>query len=1165
MSASTFTPSSLTHEQLEALLTARQGLADDLFARIRDGVESGTRRCLLLVGPRGIGKTFLVSLLHHRVLAEKALEDKLATAWLSEDPYSISSYVTLLREILTRLDMAEGVPGWKDLLVEVKKASDEDTRRALLEDALVGFLGERGLFLIAENLNDILEKALGEIGQKQLRSLLQSKVTTFLLCSTTSMVPAINDRDAAFHGFFDIRELHPFTFEECVETLINLAQARGNKEAVSLLQTAKGRARVRAIHHLAGGNPRVYTIFYDFLTMETLDEVKAPFIELVDKSLTPYYQSRMQTLSPRQCQYIDVLRRGAIPMAVKDIAGEALAPPNSVSKELARLKDLGYVTAIPTGRESLYELREPLMRICLAVKEERGDTIPLLVDFLRVWFIEEGAADITPSLGRLLLNESRYKQALKQALEDFNDKVGDTLARIRNEDIGNDEKLIKLRALFHKAPGDRRVWKDYQELLQTCKRWQELIEETSVLIDRSPDNAFLWDNLAFFHEQLANIPAMIEASNRALEESPDNAYLRLNHLFRLERHQPFEARKFAKASLDAIEEQDEGEDKSTSSTRNWKRLEYACLKVLGRYEESLDRNLDYIEADWSDYGPWRDLLVVLQHLKSESPFLSISELCTELFPEDSRSWRDHAVGLVDINRHEDARSALQRAIQAKPALDDSEYQLLQFTIDVDAGNLEGARKRQAPVVDELLINNKPWGAGFRVALDFLDGEIEKVGRDVAKIIGWHFKHEDQARAGTSLPLARFTDSEATLRTAARIWRTAYREHIDGLSHLGKNLLRYTLNPWTQLSDEQLSKWCEIWEEVTADNPEMDIPLRLMRVAVDFRKTRNKEALIGLRKEERLLLDEPIRRYLRGLGLELDPILEKVEAFVTRVRAEAEKKKKEESRQAQLRRWTQWFHVPVPEAAAELPDAILDAALATYHARAKVSGPLPPLIPGPWRAVAKKETRKWMKRLALISKNAAKFVRREDCRILRLDTCPLEFSPGSLFQLHLNTPGGIAALDFWGDDEEAVVLTGRSPVFHDLVQRGKIRLDDQSAAAYIAFFASSIRGESGRFQVIRPDDEAALKTLKAADFDGTTASRPDGFEVEIEGKPAPDLESLIVYDLHPFWAAFRISDQASGAVEMINDKPLNDKPLAMPWEIFAGPLRLWAPVETETVK
>jgi DNA-binding transcriptional ArsR family regulator len=140
------------------------------------------------------------------------------------------------------------------------------------------------------------------------------------------------------------------------------------------------------VHYLSGGSPRVYIVFSAFLmTPESLDKLVEPFMEMLD-SLTPYYQDRMKYLSNQQRKIVDFLcdRGGAAP--VKQIAKRCFIEQRTVSSQLKDLRDKGYVKTEEIGRESWYELREPLMRFCLEVKKQRNQPIRLIVDFIRVWY-----------------------------------------------------------------------------------------------------------------------------------------------------------------------------------------------------------------------------------------------------------------------------------------------------------------------------------------------------------------------------------------------------------------------------------------------------------------------------------------------------------------------------------------------------------------------------------------------------------------------------------------------------------------------------------------------------------------------------------------------------------------------------------------------------------
>src|SRR5262249_51766968 len=71
---------------------------------------------------------------------------------------------------------------------------------------------------------------------------------------------------------------------------------------------------------------------------------------------------------------------------VWEIARYCLMEPNSASVQLRLLGEMGYVRSDRLGRTAYYELREPLMRLCLEVKESRGKPLQIIVDFLRRWY-----------------------------------------------------------------------------------------------------------------------------------------------------------------------------------------------------------------------------------------------------------------------------------------------------------------------------------------------------------------------------------------------------------------------------------------------------------------------------------------------------------------------------------------------------------------------------------------------------------------------------------------------------------------------------------------------------------------------------------------------------------------------------------------------------------
>ena len=79
---------------------------------------------------------------------------------------------------------------------------------------------------------------------------------------------------------------------------------------------------------------------------------------------------------------------GTVP--VKEIAKRLFATPQTISSQLQDLREKGYVVANQRGREFLYDISEPLMRICVEVKDnQRLQPLRLLVDLLRVWYDDQ--------------------------------------------------------------------------------------------------------------------------------------------------------------------------------------------------------------------------------------------------------------------------------------------------------------------------------------------------------------------------------------------------------------------------------------------------------------------------------------------------------------------------------------------------------------------------------------------------------------------------------------------------------------------------------------------------------------------------------------------------------------------------------------------------------
>jgi len=262
----------------------------------------------------------------------------------------VPGYAQLLALILRRLRDDEPDLGWLGARLEaVLDVTDTAHQEAMLEGLIGEALqapakdptGPRTLLLLVENLDDLLAD-LRPDGQHKLRALIQNTGRIAILATSTSLTDPLTSKQEAFYGFFRTQRLEPFGVEDAAALLARLAEHAGDRALADLIWSPLGLARVRAVHYLAGGNPRVYVIIHDFLSRESLDELVRPFMQLMDE-LTPYYQSRMARLAPLQRGIVDTLRRLKVAVPVKTIAREVMVTPQSASTQLGKLVELGYV------------------------------------------------------------------------------------------------------------------------------------------------------------------------------------------------------------------------------------------------------------------------------------------------------------------------------------------------------------------------------------------------------------------------------------------------------------------------------------------------------------------------------------------------------------------------------------------------------------------------------------------------------------------------------------------------------------------------------------------------------------------------------------------------------------------------------------------------------
>jgi tetratricopeptide (TPR) repeat protein len=676
---SRFTPSLMTPETLEAILVQRHALAEHLVELIRVSALTDNKHFQLLIGPRGIGKTHLVSLIYHRVAKMEDLRDKLLIAWLQEEEWGIASFLDLLRGIFRAIAKEYPAAYEAELHNDVEKLYDLSPEQAEFKAAelLRNFVGKRVLLLIVENLEDVFS-GLGDFGQKQLKAYIQNYSFLTILATSQSLFDGVKLSNNPFYDFFDLHELDEFKLDDAVALLNHIAKLEGNSDLASFIQSPTGRDRIKVVHYLSGGSPRVYIVFSAFLmTPESLDKLVEPFMEMLD-SLTPYYQDRMKYLSNQQRKIVDFLcdRGGAAP--VKEIAKRCFIEQRTVSSQLKDLRDKGYVKTEEIGRESWYELREPLMRFCLEVKKQRNQPIRLIVDFIRVWYTRQ---ELQQRLGLrmadvdLVEKESHfmYRQGLKpippdavmereyytRALEAIERNEEDPRLKAYFDEIKyciEQKDYVSALAYAEKlvaSRGEAKDWSVKGYCLNRREWYDEALECLDKAIEIDSNYKIAWhlrgdvlESLERYDEALVSLDKAIEL-DASYPRAWGNRGTVLNKLKRYEE---------ALVSFDRALELDANYQSAWVNRGN-------VLKNLKRYEEALVSYDQAIELDANHKWAWCRRGDVLDNLKRYEEALVSFDRALELDANNSPVWGLRGDVLDKLKRYEEALVSFDRAIK----------------------------------------------------------------------------------------------------------------------------------------------------------------------------------------------------------------------------------------------------------------------------------------------------------------------------------------------------------------------------------------------------------------------------------------------------------------------------------------------------------------------
>lgn len=378
-----YNPSFLTEDELIDSFVVRHADLDLIISTIAEN-STDSNQHILVIGPRGSGKTTMV----HRVAAEIARTEKLHERWytliFSEESYEVVSAGEFWLEALFHLAEQSGEEKWLRTYRELKNETDDQRlgERALAQ--LLDFadsIGKRVLVMV-ENLNMLLGDMSSEDEAWKIRHTLINEPRLMLLATATCRFEHIENNSKAMFEMFKMQELKPLDDEEC-----NLIweHITGHK-----LQGE----RIKPIRILTGGNPRLLTIIAKFSAHRSFHKLMDDLVNLIDDH-TEYFKSHLDSLPATERKVYLALCSLWDASTAREIAQEARIDINRTSSLLSRLVNRGAIAVEPHGKKTKWYVVAERMYNIYYLMRRRGkpsDRVKAMVKFLTCMYDHESAA-----------------------------------------------------------------------------------------------------------------------------------------------------------------------------------------------------------------------------------------------------------------------------------------------------------------------------------------------------------------------------------------------------------------------------------------------------------------------------------------------------------------------------------------------------------------------------------------------------------------------------------------------------------------------------------------------------------------------------------------------------------------------------------------------------
>jgi len=714
-----YNPAFLTEEELIRAFVVRHNDLELIMEAIRESQENSSQH-ILVVAPRGAGKTTLAL----RVASEVRLNNMFADKWypvvFSEESYEVCSPGEFWLQALFRIGEQTRKKRWKKAYEDLHRETDEERLRERALSQLMDFADQRKvrLLLVVENLNMLLGQQITSDDAWKLRHTLLNEPRIMLLGTATTRFDQLDNSENAMFELFKIHDLKPLDTEECRTLWESIT---GKRPSLN---------RIKPIQILTGGSPRLLVIISSFAAKKSFKELMEDLTQLVDEH-TEYFKSHLDNLPALERKVFVALADIWRPATARELAESARVDVNKASACLQRLISKGAVVVYDQkGRRKWYQLAERMYNIYHLMRRrgEPSSRVRAVVDFMVHFYVDEDLVHLTKNVieeaCRLdpeictdhrqfiaeILKKPQVEKFREKIIENIPDHIIEFLelqeAQDKTAPIEGPEAEVRPKMLTKeeietgilKQPDDPRALTmlAIKLIINHPDRIEEAEAACKKAIRIDPNNTFAWTVFGYFLQYvLKNFDEAEKVYRRAIEIDPEcvpawfylgillkDAFSRLEEAEEAYRQAIKIDPKYVHAwnSLgflltDKLNRHEEAEKAYRRAIEIDPEFIFALGNLgnlladeLNRYEEAEEAFRRIIKINPEDVRAWNNLGSLLTdnlgcHEEAEEAYRRV----IEIDPEDVKAWGNLGILLTEqLNRHEEAEEAYRRAMEIDP-------------------------------------------------------------------------------------------------------------------------------------------------------------------------------------------------------------------------------------------------------------------------------------------------------------------------------------------------------------------------------------------------------------------------------------------------------------------------------------------------------------------